>query len=98
MKNITYIFCILIIVLTISCSNDYFDTTNNPISFGQTYIDINISTDKAIYNPGETVHFKAKDLPTGIKVRYTYLGEKVAEQILNTDTWSWTTPNVDFRG
>lgn len=98
MKKTIYLIVALTTLIVSGCSSDYFETTNNPLSYGESYIDITISTDKALYNPGETVKFIAKGIPDGAKVRYTYLGNVISETDLSTETWSWTTPNDDYRG
>lgn len=61
---------------------------------------ISLSTDKAVYAPGETVEFSASEMPAGaIYVRYMHLGEMVGEeQALSGTSWSWTAPSEDFKG
>lgn len=84
--------------LLYSCE-DYYDTKNDPVTYGDTYQEINIHTGKAIYEPGETVLFSLKEVPPGSpKVRYSYLGEVLKEESLPGKTWSWTAPNEDFKG
>lgn len=93
-----------IYILAISCAvtlfgcKDYFDVKNNPITYGQSYIDIDITTDKPLYKPNETVKFTLKTLPTGAKVRYSYLGSTLTEANLSATTWTWQPPADDFRG
>ena len=62
--------------------------------------EITLSTDKAVYSPGETVTFTASEMPTGaIYVRYMHLGEEQGDaQPLSGTTWTWTAPSDDFKG
>lgn len=92
-----YIFLALYISILSGC-NDYYDTNNAPITYGQSYMGINISTDKAAYKPGETVQFSIKKLPEGAKVRYTFLGNTLSESSLTSNNWSWTPPAGDYKG
>lgn len=61
---------------------------------------ISLSTDKAVYKPGETVTFTASEMPAGaIYIRYMHLGEQLGdEQPLSGDTWTWAAPAEDFKG
>ena len=60
---------------------------------------VSLSTDKACYNPGETVTFTAVGtIPADAKVRYRTQAEVVAEQAASGQTWTWTTPDADFTG
>ncbi|MDO9633516.1 MAG: glycoside hydrolase family 66 protein [Paludibacter sp.] len=59
-----------------------------------------LSTDKAVYNPGETVHFSLEitALPSGAKVRYKYFNDEVETVDLTDTNWQWTPPADNFRG
>lgn len=61
---------------------------------------INVTTDKAVYEPGATVSFSANTMPSGaIYVRYKHLGQIVGdEQPLTGATWTWTAPSEDYKG
>ena len=73
--------------------------SNNPITYGETYLKIDISTDKAVYSPGSTVRFSLASMPSGTyKVRYSYLGEVIKEEPLTSTSWQWVTPADDYRG
>lgn len=98
MKKIIYSTVILAVSLLWSCSNDYFNTVNDPLTYGESYLDITFSTNKPLYSPGETVHFTLKNVPQGAKIRYTHLGNVVEESALISGTWTWTAPASDFKG
>ncbi len=96
-KRITYVFVVCSLIL-VSCE-DYYDTKNNPVTYGDTYLNIGISTDKAVYKPGETVHFTLREKPAdNLKVRYSHLGKVLKEENLPGAAWTWTTPSEDFKG
>lgn len=85
-------------ILTTGCE-DYYDTKNDPVIYGETYFNATLTTDKACYQPGETVHFTLKDKPSGnLKVRYSHLGEVLKEESLSSESWSWQTPADDYKG
>ncbi len=94
------IFLLAIISLTaIYSCKDYYDTKNNPVSYGKTYMSIDISTDKSSYQPGETVNFWLREkIGNQAKIRYSYLGNVLHEENLTGTSWSWKTPLDDFRG
>lgn len=94
-----YISIALGLSLLFAGCEDHYDTENNPVTYGKTYLSIDINTDKAAYKPGETVKFSLKDMPDGsAKVRYTHLGDVVKEEGLSGKEWSWTPPQDDFKG
>lgn len=85
-------------VLLCSCE-DYYDTDNDPVIYGETYFKAGLNTDKACYRPGETVRFTLGEKPSGnAKVRYSHLGKVISEETLSSDSWSWTTPSDDYKG
>lgn len=97
MKNI-YLTIILCVFILNGCE-DYYDTNNDPITYGETYMSIDFSTDKAIYKPSETVHFILKDAPkANAKVRYSHLGTVLKEENLSGGEWTWTVPSDDYKG
>ena len=58
-----------------------------------------IETDKCCYSPGETVTLSMTGtLPSGMRIRYRFLGDIIADTLLSARTWTWTTPPEDFRG
>ncbi len=89
---------IALCIFTIGGCSDYYDTNNNPITYGQSYNEVSITTDKAAYKPGEVVEFTLKELPDGAKVRYTFLGKTISESALSAKTWTWTPPSDDYKG
>lgn len=97
-KILNNIAIILIISLFWACNDDYYDTVNNPVTYGESYLDIDFSTNKALYAPGEAVHFTLKNLPDNAKLRYMHLGNVVGESPATSKTWSWTPPADDFKG
>lgn len=70
--------------------------TNDPVTIGQ--IVYSLSTNKAVYNPGETVVFKLLGTADDAKVRYRFLNEIIKEETLSGSTWSWQLPAADYRG
>ena len=90
---------IAICVSILSGCEDYYDTKNNPITYGETYLSIDFSTDKAVYKPGETVRFLLKDMPKATaKVRYSHLGTVLKEENLSSAEWTWSAPSDDYKG
>ena len=61
-------------------------------------ISMNISTDKSVYKPGETVTFTVDNMPAGAKIRYRHNDETVLLQDAASTTWQWTAPSEDFKG
>ena len=58
-----------------------------------------VSTDKAAYVPGEAVTFTLKEMPAqNLQVRYMHLGQVIAQQQVNSLSWTWQPPTEDFRG
>jgi len=76
-----------------SCNNG--DDAGAPVK----NVTINITTDRAVYNPGDVVSFYIdKSLPASAKVRYRSLNVTLNEITLSGQSWSWTTPSEDFKG
>lgn len=98
MKKIN-LFITLFLALSVSSCEDYYDTHNDPVTYGETYFNADLSTDKACYTPGEIVHFTLKEkLDGNAKVRYSHLGKIIAEEALTSNAWSWTAPAEDYKG
>jgi dextranase len=79
---------------------------NKPVHSGNTIIGpyaadttVIITTDKACYNPGETVSFTInKSLPQTAKIRYRQLSTLISEINVSSLSWNWTAPATDFTG
>lgn len=60
---------------------------------------LDLSTDKALYAPGEAVSFTATGtLPQGAKIRYRHGTTVIGEQPLSSSRWTWTPPLEDYSG
>ena len=60
---------------------------------------VNISTDKAVYNPGDIVSFTIdKDLPASARIRYRHLDHTLEVVSYSSRTWTWQPPKTDFKG
>lgn len=94
----------LALLLFASCSSD--DTFNiskasslQPAVEITSRLTLELSTDKALYAPGQTISFSVKgNLPAGATVRYRHGADVVEEQPLSGSTWTWTAPSQDFTG
>jgi dextranase len=61
--------------------------------------DLSVSTDKASYQPGETVRFTLEgQIPVHASVRYFHQDKVVDRSGLTTANWTWKAPQVDFKG
>lgn len=69
---------------------------NDPVTPGD--ITYTISTNKAVYQPGESVTFTLNQLPTGTYVRYRFLNETLKEEMVSNASWTWQPPSSDFKG
>ena len=62
-------------------------------------LNLQLSTDKARYAPGEAVSFTSgSPLPDGAKVRYRHGATVIEEQSATGTSWSWTPPSTDYTG
>ena len=96
MKKLIYIALAMTLSLG-SCIED--EPQNNPITYGDGYIAVLLSTDKAAYKPGEAVQFSLNNQPEGqVTVRYKHLNQVLSETPLTGKSWSWTPPSDDFKG
>lgn len=58
-----------------------------------------ISADKSVYQPGETVKFTSDTaFPAGATARYRQGSTVVAEQTVSGTSWQWTPPSTDYQG
>jgi dextranase len=93
------ILSILMSLCLLNSCTDYHETGNNSITYGDTYFNAMLSTDKAAYKPGEVVQFTLKEsIGSNLKVRYSHLGTVLKEENLAGAAWSWTPPTEDFQG
>ncbi len=106
MRTLTFIFTLLACSLT-ACSSD----SEAPKEPGQDptpaaevinlaeNLDLHISTDKALYKPGESIRFSAEGtVPSGARIRYLHGSTQVADEPLSSPTWTWTAPQDDYTG
>ncbi|MDD4969354.1 MAG: glycoside hydrolase family 66 protein [Paludibacter sp.] len=104
MKIIRSCFIILILSINISCNRNTGNPDIIPDAPANTatpvYTNVAISTDKAVYNPGDVVTFSIdySTLPTSTKVRYKNSNTVVSEADVTGATWTWKTPSTDYKG
>ncbi|GAO45458.1 putative glycosidase [Flavihumibacter petaseus NBRC 106054] len=73
--------------------------TNNPITPGQSAYQVDLSTDKAAYYPGDRVMFTiSKTIPGTVKVRYRRQSTTLREDALTGTSWEWVAPSDDYTG
>lgn len=95
-KNILVIPVLVLLGWLTACVPDDSGKGSEPVV---NLLGITIATDKAMYGPGDNVLFKLNaNVPAGVNVRYKYLNETLAENIVSGTSWSWTLPDADFRG
>lgn len=70
---------------------------NNPTS---SFMNVAISTDKAVYKPGEDVTFTMdiSSLPSSAMVRYKFQNTVISESSVVASSWKWKTPADDYKG
>ena len=97
MKNMYPILLMTLLVATTGCNIN--EPTQDPITYGETYIPYLMSTDKACYTPGQKVSFTLNNLPEGtVTVRYQHLGKTLSEQTVTEEQWTWQPPTEDYQG
>lgn len=57
-----------------------------------------LSTNKAVYSPGEKVRFTSSMALDGYKIRYRHGGETIEETDGKGTNWEWTAPPSDYTG
>lgn len=89
---------ILMVIGMMACNG--IDPVLDPITYGENYIAVQLSTDKACYAPGESVVFSLNQIPaaSAVMVRYRHMGETVEEHVLTSTQWTWRPPTQDYRG
>ncbi len=99
--------CFLVVIAgtNFACTKTDSDSTSEPPvppvnQVTPSYINVSISTDKAVYNPGDEVIFTLDNstLPATAKVRYKHLNNILSEAAVAGSTWKWITPSTDFTG
>ncbi|MEI6680905.1 MAG: glycoside hydrolase family 66 protein, partial [Mariniphaga sp.] len=91
------IFLLLMYVHASACSKNAFQ--DNTLSAYTTDTSVLISTDKAVYKPGDKINFSIdKSLPVTAKIRYRQLSNVITETNINGLSWQWTAPSSDFTG
>ncbi|MDN3670669.1 glycoside hydrolase family 66 protein [Echinicola jeungdonensis] len=87
----------VLLILSLGCNNKE-EPRPDSVDKGE-QITLDITTNKAKYNPGETIAFRIQgDVPSNSKVSYTLLGKVVEENPLSSKNWEWTAPETDFKG
>lgn len=95
--KMTYI--LLGAALVLGSCIDEVDSSVNPITYGDGYMEVYLSTDKAAYNPGEEVKLKLNKMVEGnATVRYRHLNQLIEEMPLTSTEWTWTPPADDYKG
>lgn len=91
---------LLVLVFLSACTNDDDTLLSAPdTGVDQTYREVlDITKDKAKYDPGEEVNFKVNGTHQNTVVRYKHLGQVIEEENLSASSWTWTPPSEDFRG
>lgn len=98
MKNILFVALLSLIITSFDCKKKTIKDNTGLIN-QQDSTTVNITTDKAVYSPGEKVVFTIdKNLPAGTKIIYKYLNDEVGQQSLSGTTWNWSAPSRDFSG
>lgn len=59
---------------------------------------LGLKKDKARYDPGEEVVFTVDVIHPNTTIKYKFLGEIIAEEMLSGTSWNWTPPAEDFKG
>ena len=75
MKRLTYMAvwgaALCVSLVAAACHIDVDHPKNNPITYGESYMETYLATDKAAYSPGEEVHFVLNKMPeASTTVRY----------------------------
>ncbi len=97
MRRITYI--LLGAALVLGSCIDEVDSSVNPITYGDGYMEVYLSTDKAAYTPGEEVKIKLNKMVEGnATIRYRHLNQVIEETPLTSNEWSWNPPTDDYKG
>ncbi len=88
------------VLMSISACNR-FDVKNDPITYGDGYMEVQLNTDKARYAPGEAVNFTLNKLiqdAPNVMVRYRHFDTTLEEAPLTSCNWTWQPPADDYQG
>ncbi len=83
-------------MLLTSCAKN--KSNANPVTPGDSLYNLSLSTNKAVYRPGEMVLFTADKLPVNCRLRYRHLDEVLKDEPFTSSSWNWTLPPSDFKG
>lgn len=106
-KIVPLIACLSLPLLILACGDgegDGPDAPDTPANSVEDVVDVKsdlkveLTTDKAVYNPGERVRLKASQPLSGLKVRYLRGADIIGETTVAGDSWEWTPPADDFTG
>lgn len=96
MKKITLL---LLLYVQVSACNKNMAHSSNTTPVQVTDTTIVITTDKAVYHPGDQISFVInKSLPASAKIRFRQLDNLIAETNLSGLNWQWQAPATDFTG
>jgi dextranase len=95
-RKITGLWLAAFLAVAISCNDDEDGAIRYiPDAVGNT---MEVTTDKAAYQPGDNVAFTADKTYSNTYVRYRHLGEILEEAPLSGTSWTWTPPSQDYQG
>lgn len=95
---ITKQYLLILLCLLLGCS-DKETTGGTPPVYPGTANPVLLTTNKAVYQPGETIQFSLDKLPQGnLFVKYYHLGTCLSTQPLSIQQWTWTPPTENYRG
>lgn len=98
-RSVSVTVCTLTAVAVFCTSCNIISPEHDPITYGESYIPNLLSTDKAVYQPGEMVKFSINSLPeSAATIRYCHLGTILKEEPLTSQQWTWQPPAEDFQG
>jgi len=103
LKNKFFIYAVVFVTFISACGKN---NSNDDISPGGQIIPgsaserLNLTTNKAVYSPGEIIHFTtaAAAMPASSIIRYKHLNEVIDETDNTGQLWSWQAPTLDFKG
>lgn len=98
-----FFFILFIVTILYSCDKPDDQPTVDKLPANPTtpaYLQLDFSTNKAMYRPGEKVIFSIDPakVPEGARVRMKYLNNELEVLPLNKDIWEWLPPSDDFKG